>query len=155
MKHIFKLALVAFVTTVYSCNSASKKQTVDSVAKKPNSQPSVVQSENPESVEEQPIDTKLIFPKFIVKLHNFGLFGGHGVDGITDSSQVIINTDKIKNWSLTAKADTIGLQAYDFYNIMELIPEDKTDKFKISYRYNVEIYEPINNGLRLSMLSDY
>ena len=152
MKHIFKLALIIIATVVYSCNSNSKKQTVDSIA---NSNPQRARSlKNYTFLNDGTVHADLVFPNFVAKVHNFP---SHGADEVTDPHQLIFNKNKTKLWGLfaIAKSDTIGLQGYDFYNTIELIPDNKTDRFKVSYFYRIFIYDLEDDTPPLIIMPDY
>ena len=118
MKHILRFILVVLVAGVYSCSSNSKKQSTDSVGKsKMQTTADIVK--NIVKEKNRPIETKLIFPKFVIKLHDFCVYIGN--DGTSksdfngDSSKVSINIDEHKIWNITAKTDTLPLPGLLWY----------------------------------------
>jgi hypothetical protein len=157
MKCILTLALALFVITVYSCSSASKKQITDSIAK-PNLQAVNTQLTKTVIAENQHTDTALIFPKFRINLHDFLVqSGADGTEKLHYNDDFGDDNTK-KSWMLYIKTDSAHLQASGAYmnNIMELVPNDKTDIFKISYYSKVYINE-INNkkGIKLEIIPSY
>lgn len=162
MKHSFKKALVIFWVVAYSCNSAPKKRPVDSV-EKTNLQTHAVQPQNSKSGKEQPKDTTLVFPAFTIRLHDFDVHGGADGNGKYyyngDSYEGRSNLDEKKDfWSLNINTNTAHLQVYGWAqsNLIEILPKDKSDNFKISYYNRVSISEFENDkGVRLTINAPY
>jgi len=157
MKHILKLALVLLAITEYSCNSASKKQTIDLVSK-PKLQALNAQLTKTVIAEKQQTDTALIFPKFRINLHDFLVQSGADGTGKLHYNDDFGDDNTKKSWMLYIKTDSAHLQVSvaSANNIIELIPNDKSDNFKISYKSKVYINE-INNekGIKLEIIPSY
>jgi hypothetical protein len=137
---------------VCSCNSNSNNKTTAKILPK-----------NIKSNSEIPIDTKFAFPEFTVIIHSFKTpynpkgYGRLEFNG--DSSKVYINIDENNIRTLTAKSDTIGLQAnigggYT-KDLVELIPNNKTDIFKFSYSARYIIFDPKYENKSWSFMNTY
>jgi len=176
MRYTVKLVLVSFIISLLSCNQSVKKteakrRALDSeeiVIDQPigykRSEDTSLKAQNQENHDERQKDTKLVYPQFIVNLHNFLVHNNledsdeTAYDG--DSSEVNINIEKANLWILTVKKDTIHLtngDYSDFHNrLLEIVPKNKTGTLKISYSINVAINEAADaNGVKWKGMTDY
>jgi hypothetical protein len=154
MKHIFQLALFVLLVGTYSCHSSAKKSMAHTrriVAKNlPNSHISAnptSQESNDRDTSSQPLMTKLIFTDFSVKVINSAFGYTYG-----DNNKIIYSGDTITNkvdigdyrmWKLTTKDDSVRLFTDDGNGLdigtIEILPNNKTDRFEISYSFEIPI----------------
>jgi hypothetical protein len=84
---------------------------------------------------------KIIFSTFDLKIKDFAVvYGLNGID-VGDSTREKLDFDKNKNLTITEKTDTIGLSIEDKLDnkLIEIIPHEKNDRFKVSYCYQYTI----------------
>ena len=157
--HIVATALLA---ALYACNFPVKKSpgkdTTTNSPRKADSPQSITidepvrynsskdsnqhKAETPIAKTEEQKDARLIFPHFVINLHDFRV---HDLDGSYngDTSEVKLDIDDNDIWSVIAKKDSLDLYGYtdDLFidNLLEIIPNNKTDSFKVSYSFNVSL----------------
>ncbi len=82
--------------------------------------------------------TKIIFPNFSVKVNN-SVFNGYKEDSINDK----VDVRDYRMWKLTTKNDSVRLFTDDGEGLdigtIEIVPNNKTDRFEISYSFDVQI----------------
>jgi hypothetical protein len=152
---------IALLVALYACNSPVKKRAgndtttnrprkVDSLQSITIDEPVLANSsgnsnqqkiDTVEKTKEQK-DTRIVFLHFVINLHDYRV---HDLDGTYDgdSSEVKLNIDDDNTWTVIAKKDSLNLwgnpdNAFT-NNLVEIIPRNKTDSFKVSYWFNVSL----------------
>jgi len=157
MKYFTKLIVsIALLAEVSSCHSGSKKIKADTTGKT-----SIVNAVNKQTDSTsnnccfaddnrdtltQALITKVIFPNFSVKINN-STFEGYRDDNNTfiyrgDKSDKI-DVGNYRMWTLTTQKDTIHLNTDDNSGLdigtTEILPDNPSDKFEISYSFELSI----------------
>ena len=163
MRNVLNITGIILACIIISCNSTSKKNTII-LPVKDNAKPKTIQSKCTVTLEEakvdsQTINTNLVYPQFVVRLHNFCVYESAG-DGnsyyLGDSAEVNIKIDRNKVWNLSPKTDTTHLLNFntDFKTTIEVIPTNKADNFKVSYYSKIYI-EGFNDKFKLQLSHPY
>ena len=136
------LVFAVLLIGLFSCRSHERKYLN---ANSPRSKISVNDTKN-NTVELRTDDTtidleKIIFSNFDLKIKNFQIV--YGVNGFnrTDYPDEHINYHNDKFVTITEKADTIVLSVENELDnkLIEIIPQNKSDQFRISYCYYYQI----------------
>ncbi|MDB4924245.1 hypothetical protein [Mucilaginibacter sp.] len=157
MKHIFKLALFAFIVGAYSCHSLAKKTEVENPiidTTTPQTKVGEIKS-TPANIDygkqddslNKPGDTKIIFPSFAIKIPNFKVYNRFDNDKLVyevDSSETTVSNNNKGLVVLTAQKDTVHLTIGVYstsYDAIEAISSNKDDRFKIEFSYHLIVYQ--------------
>jgi hypothetical protein len=153
---IYIMALISFYACSVPVQKTSQKKGIASRTEKADTGPAITIDEpvgyrGPDGSEQQkstgqvakkPIqtDTKIYFPHFVVKLHNFRVYDkNQAFEG--DTSEVKLDIDENNFWSLRVKRDSLHLYGdadNDFFNnLVEIIPKNKADCYVVSFSFEV------------------
>jgi len=151
MKFITKITLLIFISGVYSCHSGSKKikaytthvmahQQADSTKTD-----SAINNNLSLGVRDtsQPLITKVIFSDFSVKVNNsaFENFSNNNIEFTYSGDKIDVRNYRM--WTITPKTDTVFLNTDDGMGLdigkIEILPNNKSDKFEISYSFKLQI----------------
>ncbi len=149
MNYITKVGLSAIIISIYSCHTPKKASTtdttkvIDTAKKSITAQPVPQPADVDRDTSSEPLMTKVIFPDFSVKVNNSAFSDYKDNNSKFTSSGDTIDIRNYRMWTLSAKTDTVHLNTDDGMGLdigkIEILPNNKSDRFEISYSFKMEI----------------